>query len=186
MALSSIIFYSLWVWICEKKTSDQLFIVDQYALKAQARWRTPTVACDGQPNDAWWYQGRWHPQSVIQALLQLHLHELLQVTLTNYDRDSDKGLFYSQDFLPGHALQDLYKSLSTKLTDVVWDPWCDHNCRNVHNCHNQPQLSQHQSQLSQKTTIVTIATTIVAIWSTIIVATATTIVAIFLENFLAL
>ena len=30
--------------------------------------------------------------------------------------------FYWQDFLPGHALQDLYKSLSTKLTDVVWDP----------------------------------------------------------------
>ena len=28
--------------------------------------------------------------------------------------------------------------------------WCDHNCRNVHNCRNQPQLLQHQPQLSQK------------------------------------
>ena len=41
--------------------------------------------------------------------------------------------------------------------------WRDHNCCNVHNCPNQPQMSQHQSQLSQKNTIVAIATTIVTI-----------------------
>ena len=28
-----------------------------------------------------------------------------------------------------------------QIVEYKMDPWCDHNCRNVHNCHNQPQLS---------------------------------------------
>ena len=35
--------------------------------------------------------------------------------------------------------------------------WCDHNCRNVHNCHNQPQLSQSWSTTIFTTLITNVA-----------------------------
>ena len=68
---------------------------------------------------------------------------------------------YASVFAPGSKPLTIcgsvyeFKGLSPRSQNLLthhlhWKcmrPWCDHNCRNVHNCRNQPQLSQ-------KTTIV--------------------------------
>ena len=46
---------------------------------------------------------------------------------------------------------------------LVMSTWYDDNCCDVHDCHNQPKMLQHQPQLSQKNTIVATQITIVTI-----------------------
>ena len=73
--------------------------------------------------------------------------------------------------------------LCEQQTLVYLSPvWCDHNCRNVHNCRNQSQLSQQPTTIVAKNHNVVTPTTIVTIMIITIVVTPITNVAILKKN----
>ena len=101
--------------------------------------------------------------------------------ITRFTHTQDSGLLYMFMESGWEVVEELTQfyqhrhraSMSMVVNNIILkDVWCDHNCRNVHNCRNQPPLSKHQPQLSQS-------------WSTTIVVTPITNLAIFLKKNIA-